>query len=98
MTWRESVAFELSEEEQMSCDAARAFAEREVAPLAAKIDRDHYFPRELMPKLGELGFLGAIVPPEYGGAGLSTVAYALLIEEISAACASTGIIMRHAYS
>jgi butyryl-CoA dehydrogenase len=93
MTWRDSVAFDLSEEEQMAYEAARACAVKDVAPLAAKIDRDHYFPRELMPKLGELGFLGSIVPTEYGGAGLSTVAYALIIEEISAACASTGIII-----
>lgn len=93
MTWRDSIAFDLSEEERMVCDAAQAFAAKEVAPLAAKIDREHYFPRELMPKLGELGFLGSIVPPEYGGSGLSTVAYALIIEEISAACASTGIII-----
>lgn len=93
MVWRDSIAFPLSDEETMACDTARAFAEKEVAPLAAKIDREHYFPRELIPKLGEFGFMGAIVPEEYGGAGLSTIAYALIIEEISAACASTGIIV-----
>jgi butyryl-CoA dehydrogenase len=93
MVWRESIAFDLSEEEQFACDTAHAFAEKEVAPLAAKIDKEHYFPRELMPKMGELGLMGAIVPQEYGGAGLSTLAYALIIEELSAACASTGIIV-----
>jgi butyryl-CoA dehydrogenase len=93
MVWRDSRAFDLSEEENFACDTARAFAEKEVAPLAAKIDQEHYFPRELMPKMGELGLMGAIVPPEYGGAGLSTLAYALIIEELSAACASTGIIV-----
>lgn len=93
MVWRDSIAFDLSEEENFACDTARAFAEKEVAPLAAKIDQEHYFPRELMPKMGELGLMGAIVPPEYGGAGLSTLAYALIIEELSAACASTGIIV-----
>ncbi len=93
MVWRESVAFELSEEENFACDTARAFAEKEVAPLAAKIDQEHYFPKELLPKMGDLGLMGAIVPPEYGGAGLSTLAYALIIEELSAACASTGIIV-----
>jgi butyryl-CoA dehydrogenase len=93
MVWRNSVAFDLSEEENFACDTARAFAEKEVAPLAAKIDREHYFPRELLPTMGELGLMGAIVPPEYGGAGLSTLAYALIIEELSAACASTGIIV-----
>jgi alkylation response protein AidB-like acyl-CoA dehydrogenase len=52
MVWRDSVAFDLSEEENFACDTAKAFAEKEVAPLAAKIDREHYFPRELLPKMG----------------------------------------------
>lgn len=93
MVWRNSVAFDLSEEENFAADTAHAFAEKEVAPLAAKIDKEHYFPRELLPKMGALGLMGAIVPQEYGGAGLSTLAYALIIEELSAACASTGIIV-----
>lgn len=93
MVWRDSIAFDLTEEENFACETARAFAEKEVAPLAAKIDREHYFPRELLPKMGALGLMGAIVPQEYGGAGLSTLAYALIIEELSAACASTGIIV-----
>jgi butyryl-CoA dehydrogenase len=93
MVWRNSVAFDLSEEENFAADTAQAFADKEVAPLAAKIDKDHYFPRELLPKMGALGLMGAIVPQEYGGAGLSTLAYALIIEELSAACASTGIIV-----
>jgi len=93
MVWRNSVAFDLSEEENFAADTAQAFAEKEVVPLAAKIDREHYFPRELLPKMGALGLMGAIVPQEYGGAGLSTLAYALIIEELSAACASTGIIV-----
>jgi butyryl-CoA dehydrogenase len=93
MVWRDSIAFELSEEENFACDTAHAFAQKEVAPLAAKIDREHYFPGELLPKMGALGLMGAIVPPEFGGAGLSTVAYALMVEELSAACASTGIIV-----
>lgn len=93
MVWRDSVAFELSEEEHFACDTAHAFATKEVAPLAAKIDREHYFPRELLAPMGSLGLMGAIVPQEYGGAGLSTLAYALIIEELSAACASTGIIV-----
>lgn len=93
MVWRDSIAFELTEEENFACETARAFAEKEVAPLAVKIDREHYFPRELLPKMGALGLMGAIVPQEYGGAGLSTLAYALIVEELSAACASTGIIV-----
>jgi butyryl-CoA dehydrogenase len=93
MVWRDSVAFELSDEENFACDTAHTFAQNEVAPLAAKIDREHYFPRELLPKMGDLGLMGAIVPQEFGGAGLSTLAYALIIVELSAACASTGIIV-----
>jgi alkylation response protein AidB-like acyl-CoA dehydrogenase len=57
MVWRDSVAFELSEEENFACDTAHAFAEKEVAPLAAKIDKEHYFPRELLPKMGDLGLM-----------------------------------------
>lgn len=93
MVWRDSIAFDLSEEENFACDTAKSFTEKEVAPLAAKIDREHYFPRELLPKMGALGLMGAIVPQEFGGAGLSTLAYALIIEELSAGCASTGIIV-----
>lgn len=93
MVWRDSIAFDLSEEENFACDTAKSFTEKEVAPLATKIDREHYFPRELLPKMGALGLMGAIVPQEFGGAGLSTLAYALIIEELSAGCASTGIIV-----
>jgi butyryl-CoA dehydrogenase len=93
MVWRNSIAFQLSDEENMACDMANAFAIHEVAPLAAKVDQEHYFPRELIPKMGDLGLMGATVPVEFGGAGLSTLAYALIIEELSAACASTGIIV-----
>ena len=93
MVWRNSFAFELSDEEKFAVETANAFATKEVAPLAAKIDQEHYFPRELLPKMGALGLMGAIVPEQYGGAGLSTLAYALIVEELSAACASTGIIV-----
>jgi butyryl-CoA dehydrogenase len=93
MVWRNGFAFDLSDEEKFAFETANSFAQKEVAPLATKIDQEHYFPRELLPKMGALGLMGAIVPPEYGGAGLSTVAYALIVEELSAACASTGIIV-----
>jgi alkylation response protein AidB-like acyl-CoA dehydrogenase len=61
MVWRDSFPFELSDEENFACDTAHAFAEKDVAPLAAKIDREHYFPKELIPKMGELGLMGS--PP-----------------------------------
>lgn len=92
MSWEDGFVFELSDEERMAQETARAFATEQVAPLAKKIDQEHYFPKELIPKLGELGFLGAFVPSEYDGSGLSQVAYCLIIEELSVACASTGVI------
>jgi butyryl-CoA dehydrogenase len=85
--------FPLSPEEELAVDTARDFAQAEVAPLAAKIDREHHFPRELIQPMADLGLMGVFVPSEFGGAGLSNVAYALIIEELSAACASTGIIV-----
>jgi alkylation response protein AidB-like acyl-CoA dehydrogenase len=91
MDWQDGVAFDLGEEVAMVRQTARAFAEEKVLPLAAKIDQLHYFPRELIPQMGELGFMGATVPTEYGGSGLSQVAYCLIIEELAAACASTSV-------
>ncbi|MBW3582713.1 MAG: acyl-CoA dehydrogenase [Euryarchaeota archaeon] len=83
--------FDLTSEQQMVRQVAHAFAEREVAPLAEKIDRESYFPKELIPKLAEMGFLGINIPQEYGGSGMDTVSYAIIVEEISRACGSTGI-------
>lgn len=85
--------FELTEEERLIRDTARELAQKEIAPKAAEIDKSGRWPAEIVKKLGELGFLGMAIPEEYGGAGLSTLAYALAMEEISAACASSGVIM-----
>jgi butyryl-CoA dehydrogenase len=93
MNWEDGFAFELSSEARMIQDMARSFAVAEVQPLAAQIDREHAIPEELVAKLGAAGFLGCLVPEEYGGGGLSSVAYALLIEELAAACASTAILV-----
>ncbi len=92
MAWIDGFSFELSDEERMVQETARAFAQKEVLPLAAALDREHRFPAELIPKMTAMGFLGATVDPEYGGSGLSYLAYALIIEELAAACASTAII------
>jgi butyryl-CoA dehydrogenase len=83
----------LTEEERLIRDTARELAQKEFAPRAAEIDETSRFPKENVTKLAELGFMGMMVDPEWGGAGLSTVAYVLAMEEISAACASTGVIM-----
>lgn len=85
--------FELSEDERMIRDAARELARNEIAPKAAELDETSQFPHEHVRKLAELGFMGMGVDEEWGGAGLSAMAYVLAMEEISAACASTGVIM-----
>lgn len=91
--WQDGVPFGLDEETKALRQAAREFAESEVLPLAAKIDQEHYYPREIVERMGPLGFMGATVPVELGGAGLTQVAYCLMVEELAAACASTAIIV-----
>lgn len=85
--------FDLTEEQRLVRDTARDFAAREIAPKAAEIDKSGRWPAEIVQKMGELGFLGMAVPEEYGGAGMDNLSYALVMEEISAACASCGVIM-----
>ncbi len=85
--------FELTEQQRMIRDMARDFATREVAPVAAENDRLERFPADIVKRLGELGFMGMNVPEQYGGAGLDALCYVLAMEEISKACASTGVIM-----
>jgi butyryl-CoA dehydrogenase len=87
------VDFALTEEQQLVARTARDFAKNEVAPKAAEIDREHRHPAELVARMAELGFLGMAIPEEWGGAGMDHVAYTLAMEEISRACASTGVIM-----
>jgi alkylation response protein AidB-like acyl-CoA dehydrogenase len=85
--------FELSEEQKMIRDLARDFAQKEIAPIAAKIDETGEFPRETVKKMGELGLMGIEVPPEYGGGGLDCMSYVLAMEQVSMVCASHGTIM-----
>ncbi len=85
--------FELSESQELFRQTARDIADREIAPLAHKVDDLAMFPRETVDKLGELGFMGVMVPQEYGGAGADAVSYVVALVEISRACASTGVIM-----
>jgi butyryl-CoA dehydrogenase len=84
---------DLTTEQKLLRDTARDLATREILPRAAEIDRAHQFPRALVSRLGELGLLGVMVPEKWGGAGMDAVGYALALEEISRACASTGVIM-----
>lgn len=85
--------FALTEEQTLLQRTARDFADKEVAPKAAAIDKEHRHPKELVDTMAELGLLGIAVPEEYGGAGMDNVGYVLAMEEISRACASTGVIM-----
>lgn len=85
--------FALTEQQETIRKLAADFAMREVAPIAAAIDREERFPAEVVKRLGELGFMGMNVAPEHGGSGLDTVSYIVALEEISKACASTGVIM-----
>src|SRR5262245_48246536 len=83
----------LTPEQEMIREVAREFATKEVLPQAAANDRAHRFPAELVKRMAELGFLGIAVPEEWGGAGMDNVSYVLAMEEISRACAGTGVIM-----
>jgi butyryl-CoA dehydrogenase len=85
--------FELTEDQKMIRDIARDFAARQIAPKAADLDETGRWPREILSEMAELGLLGMAVPQEYGGAGMDTLSYALAMEEVSAACASCGVIM-----
>jgi butyryl-CoA dehydrogenase len=84
---------ELTDEQQMIQAMAREFAEGEVRPLAAEIDREARFPHETVKRMGELGLLGIAVPERWGGSGGDTVAYVVALEEIARACASHAVIM-----
>ena len=85
--------FEFTEEQLMIQQTAREFAETEIAPSAIERDKEAKFPTEIVQKLGELGFLGMMVSPEYDGAGMDTVSYVLAEIEISKVDASIGVIM-----
>ncbi len=86
-----SLNFDLGETIDMLRDAVQDFAQAEIAPLAAEIDRSNEFPNELWPKLGDMGLLGITVPEAYGGAGMGYLAHIVAMEEISRASASVGL-------
>lgn len=85
--------FELTEEHLMIQKAARDFAQNELLPGVIERDEHQKFPAEQIRKLGELGFLGMMVDPKYGGAGLDTISYVLAMEEISKVDASASVVM-----
>jgi len=83
--------FQLSEEQELTRQTVRRFAENEIAPVAFQLDETQQFPREIMKKLGKMGMLGILFPAEYGGAGLSYIDYVLIIEELARVDGSIGL-------
>ena len=83
--------FDLGESAEMIRDSARQFADKEIAPRAAAIDRDNLFPRDLWPKMGALGLHGITAPEEYGGLGLGYLEHCVAMEEVSRASGSVGL-------
>jgi butyryl-CoA dehydrogenase len=86
------LSFELPEDVRSVREMVRDFAESEIRPIAARIDETHEFPAETTKKMAELGLLGMFVPEQWGGAGMSCLAYVVAIEELSRVCASHGVI------
>lgn len=84
---------ELNEEQKLLQQTVREFATSEVKPLARELDETGHFPRENFRKAAELGLTGVAFPEQYGGAGFDHISYSIVIEEISRACASTGVIL-----
>jgi len=85
------VDFELTDEQREIRALARDFGKAEIEPHAAAWDREHQFPRELFPKLAEVGLMGVCIPEEYGGAGGDFTSYVLVLEELSRADAGVGV-------
>ena len=85
--------FDLNEEQMMIQETAKEFARSEIAPTVIERDKEAKFPTEIVKKLGELGFMGMMVSPEYDGAGMDTVSYVLAMIEISKIDAATAVIM-----
>lgn len=85
--------FSLTEEHLMIRDAARDFAQNELLPGVIERDNKQEFPKELIQKMGELGFMGIMVDPKYGGSGMDTISYVLIMEELSKVDASASVMV-----
>ena len=83
--------FQLTEQQKLFKKTVREFAEKEIKPLASKIDKEEYFPWEMYKKMGKLGLMGMTVPKKYGGAGIDKICYMTALEEISRVCGSSGL-------
>ncbi len=89
----DGLSFKLNAEQEMIRQAARDFAQKEIAPIAAEFDETGDFPYPTVKKMGEMGFMGIEMPEKYGGAEMDTIAYVLGVEEVSKVDASHGVIM-----
>jgi alkylation response protein AidB-like acyl-CoA dehydrogenase len=85
--------FDLTSEQQLIQATAREFAETQIKPIAAEIDRDSRFPHETVKRMGELGLMGIAIPEQWGGSGAGAVAYVVALEEIARVCASHAVVM-----
>jgi butyryl-CoA dehydrogenase len=85
--------FELSQDHRVLQGSVRDFVEKEIKPLAINIDQNHQIPEDLVQKMSALGFLGSYLPESYSGAGLDILSYVLVVEEVSKACASSGVLI-----
>ncbi len=85
--------FELSQDHKVLRDSVRDFVNNEIKPLAMEIDEKHAIPDTLVQQMGEMGLLGSYLPEEYGGAGMDMLSYAIVVEEVSKACASSGVLI-----
>ena len=79
------IDFELTDEQRLIRETARDFADKEIFPRVKENDRNEHFDLELVKKMADMGFLGAIVPEEYGGRGVDYLTYGLIVEEVGRA-------------
>ena len=85
--------FEWSQDHKVLRDSVRDFVEKEIKPIAMQIDEEHMIPDSLVKKMGDMGLLGSYLPEEYAGAGLDMLSYAIVVEEVSKACGSSGVLI-----
>jgi len=83
--------FSLTDEQKFFQKTVREFCDKEIKPIASKIDKEEYFPKDLYKKMGKIGLMGMTVPQKYGGAGIDRISYMIALEEISRLCGSTGL-------
>ncbi|CAN5448850.1 acyl-CoA dehydrogenase [soil metagenome] len=81
-----SLSFDVSDDQEVIRQHIRAFVEEEIKPVALQYDESQEFPSEIFRKLGELGYLGIVIPTEYGGSGMGYLEYAIVVEEVARAC------------